>query len=126
MQSNSLSEIDGATVHSTVQIGRNDYQVMWKDDSFGLFRGNYEDLPFKYDFIDIDYENGLFYLLKDKKMGVFIHGSSYSIIEPKYGLISFHSKLRVSKKWTFALFSVKSNGQEGYIGENGVEFFNFD
>lgn len=120
-------KVVGATLHSSIEISYSQsYQVMWKDGSFGLYQGEKQLLPFNYDFIDIDYEHGFFYLLRDKKMGAYLPGTTYPRIEPKYGLINFYKKLQVNDKWLFVLFKVKKNGFDGYVGENGVEFFNFD
>lgn len=121
------NKIEGATVYSSIAIGDyRDFQVMWKDGSFGLYQESTQLLPFNYDFIDIDYEHGFFYLLGDKKMGVYLPGTTYPIIEPRYDLVRFYKKLPVNDKWLFVLFNVKMNGSNGYLGENGVEFFNFD
>lgn len=120
-------KIDGATLYSSIEIGYyQNYQVMWKDHSFGLYRGTSQLLQFSYDFIDIDYEHGFFYLLRDNRMGVYLPGTTYSTIEPKYDLLNFYKKLKVNENWVFVLFKAKMNGYDGYVGENGVEFFNFD
>lgn len=122
-----LSKIEGAKLYSSIQFGRSiSYQVMWKDGRYGLFHRNTELLPFNYDFIDIDYNNGLFYLIKDNKMGVYMPNTTYPIIESKYGVIGVEKKLKVHKRWQFIVFNTVVNGEKAYLGESGVEYFNFD
>ena len=122
-----IAAIDGAKMYSSIEIGRgNNYQVMWKDGAYGIYRERTQMLPFNYDFIDIDYENGFFFLLRNNKMGVYIPFTTYGAIQPKYDMLLVEQRLEVSKTWSFVLFKALQNGNEGYVGENGMEYFNFD
>lgn len=122
-----LEESDSATIYSSIEIGDYNYfQVMHKSSGFGLVEDTSTVLPFSFDYIDIDYDNGFFYLLLNKKMGAHIPFTPYSTIAPKYDLISLEKMMKVHSKWQFAIFNVKTNGQIGYVGENGVEYFNHD
>jgi hypothetical protein len=122
----SLLTFEDATLHSSIKLGDQRFQVMHKPSGFGLINEESEVLAFQYDFIDINFYDGLFYLLKDKKMGVHIPFTTYSTIEPKYDMISLYQLLTISDGWKFALFKVKVGTNEGYLGENGVEYFNFE
>lgn len=83
-------------------------------------------LPFEYDEISTPNGNTELMLRKGAKTGLKLLFTTYPIIEPKYQLIHRDRSLRVSRSWSFQIYSVELNGKTGYIGENGVEYFHFD
>lgn len=60
------------------------------------------------------------------KSGAIIYFTYYPPIACKYDSIDFFKQLEVTKEWGFGLYKVTLNGNFGYVGENGVEFFKFD
>jgi len=92
-------------------------------------------VPFIYDFICFnDYENSFSSriptyakLVKENKEGIKIFFTDYNVIEAKYDKIlnfNYPDKLNISNNWSFILFKIELNGQSGYVGENGLEYFN--
>lgn len=116
---------NGGIPYSTTRINRVDYAVFKKDGKFGLINlsNNSVVLENTYDFIDINYSNGYFFLIKDGKMGLKMMGTIYPAIEPKYDMISEYNSLRVNSRWSFVLYEVLLDGNKMYVGENGVEYF---
>lgn len=60
------------------------------------------------------------------KSGAVIYFTYYPPIACKYDSIDFFQQLEVTKEWAFGVYKVSLNGNIGYVGENGVEFFKFD
>jgi hypothetical protein len=84
-------------------------------------------LDFKYDEIIFDEYFSRADLYKNGKMGLKIIFTHYPTIAPKYDkLTTYERSLRVTKSWSFSYCKIKLNGQYGYVGENGVEYFDFD
>lgn len=83
-------------------------------------------LPFIYDEIVFTDTNTEAQLYLNGKEGRKIFFSHYPVIEPKYDSILPHEILRVNNNWNFGVFKVKIGNNEGYVGENGVEYFRFD
>ena len=65
-------------------------------------------------------------LIKDDKFGRKLFTCEYPIIQPKYDKLSVGGYLSVNSNWAFAYFKVEVNGNMGFVGENGVEYFNFE
>jgi len=83
-------------------------------------------LPVIYDNIEF-LKNGTQAKLElDGKVGRKLFLSHYPTLEPKYKELRNARSLRVTKRWSFALFTVIIDGQKGYIGENGVEYFDLE
>jgi len=83
---------------------------------------NYDDIAFS------DYNATYVKLIQDGKEGVKLIFSSYPIIEAKYDKIkNFDSphNITVNDHWSFMVFKVQLGEQDGYVGENGVEYFQF-
>lgn len=83
-------------------------------------------LPFIYDKIVFTDRSTEAQLYLNGKEGRKIFFSHYPVIEPKYDSILPHEMLRVNNNWNFGVFKVKIGNNEGYVGENGVEYFRFD
>ena len=92
---------------------------------FGIINEKGEQvLPFEYDLITQlkGYEKD-FELTKKNKKGAYSPFSSHSIISPKYDAISFAQELGVYQQWRFFVYKVMVNNKDGFVGENGVEYF---
>lgn len=115
-------------VYSTVDLGKNrKFEVIRNKGKFGLYDSHLKEyLPCAYDFIDIDYVNGAFYLFRDGKMGVKLVGTHYPTIEPEFDFITYYKSLPVSSRWSFWLFEATINGHKAFVGENGVKYYRFD
>ncbi len=59
------------------------------------------------------------------KSGAVTYFTYYPPIACKYDRIDFFKQLEVTQTWAFDLYKITINGKEGYVGENGVEYFNF-
>jgi|GEM_PF-7122970 len=59
------------------------------------------------------------------KSGAVTYFTYYPPIACKYDRIDFFKQLEVTKTWSFDLYKITINGKEGYVGENGAEYFNF-
>jgi hypothetical protein len=64
-----------------------------------------------------------FVLTKNGKKGFYIRNTIYPYIKPLYNDILVKEEIPVTRRWSFGLFKVQTDGGEGYVGENGVEFF---
>lgn len=80
-------------------------------------------VPIEFDKITADRYLEGFVLVKDGKKGFYVRNTAYPYIKPLYNEFIEKTKIPVSRKWSFELFKVKTDGGEGYVGENGVEFF---
>lgn len=85
-----------------------------------------EILSFQYDEIIMEERGTQAVLHKDGKKGIKLFLTHYPTIEPKYDSFEFARSLPVSSSWSFAVFKIELDGQIGYVGENGVEYFDFD
>ena len=78
-------------------------------------------LPFEYSDI---VENGNYHVLyKGSKMGFLILNTPYPHIDATFEEFYDYHAIPVNDYWSFGLFYVSRNGKDGYVGENGVEFF---
>ena len=78
-------------------------------------------LPFEYTEIFV---NGSYLILfKGSKKGFMILNTPYPFIPAVYDNFHDYHTIRVNDNWSFGLFLVEKDGREGYVGENGVEFF---
>ncbi len=81
--------------------------------------------------LEISYDNieiadwGIILIERNKRQGVFQRIlSTYPNIEPKYLNIEKYYEIPVNKNWVFTLYKAKlENGNEIYVGENGIEYF---
>jgi hypothetical protein len=87
-----------------------DLLAVRKGDAYGLITS----IPSFY--------NG-FEIRKGDKVGVFLPNTFYPAIQPKYDSVELATALRVTEGWSFLIFKVIKNGRTGYVGENGVEYF---
>lgn len=79
-------------------------------------------IPFQFD--RIHSLNGSFaYTTMKGKEGVWIFNTVYPPIRNLYDRIGFEDRLNVSRRWSFILFKVHKGEKWGYVGENGVEYF---
>lgn len=83
-------------------------------------------LPFIYDKIEFIEAYTQALLTKKGKVGRKLFFSSYPVIEPKYDFIERYHFFGINEHWQFEIFIVKIGNNEGYVGENGVEYFRFD
>lgn len=84
-------------------------------------------LPCIYD--DIEFFGGGRYahLHKKGKVGIKDFFGTYNTLEPKYESIGYDIlTITGNNSAKFNLYTVKVSGQNVYVGENGIEFFNFD
>jgi len=79
-------------------------------------------IPFEFDKI-VGLSPSFIYTTKQGKQGVWIFNTVYPPIKNSYDEIKFVIRFLVSSRWSFLVFKVRKNGQWGYVGENGVEFF---
>jgi hypothetical protein len=78
-------------------------------------------LPFEYTEIN---PNGSYLVLKKgSKTGFMILNTPYPFIPPVYDELHDYYSMPVKDNWSFGLFYITKNGKEGYVGENGMEFF---
>lgn len=90
---------------------------------FGIISEDDETLaPFKYNKIENTYW-GPFITSVKNKYGVLILNGTYPNIENRYDKIELVQMLPVNSNWYFALFKVRKQGKEGFVGENGIEYF---
>ncbi len=57
------------------------------------------------------------------KYGAAVPGSIYPKIKNRYEKISLSAVVDISENRVFSVFKVKLNGKDGYVGENGIEYF---
>lgn len=81
-----------------------------------------EIIPIQYDSI-YSLNRSSAYTMKEGKRGVWMFNTVYPPIQNKYDAITYARRLSVSKRWQFLVFKVRKNNQTGYVGENGVEYF---
>ena len=80
-------------------------------------------VPIEFDRISPDRNLGGFVLVKDGKKGFYLRNTIYPYIKPLYNEFTEKQEIPVRRKWSFGLFKVKTDGGEGFVGENGIEFF---
>lgn len=83
-------------------------------------------IPFEYDRVQFADPATEAYLVKNGLIGYKLMFSHHPTIEPRYEKFERAHQLPVSQSWVFALFRVEINGERAYVGENGVEYFNFE
>lgn len=111
----------------TIKYGFRVMMIVEKEGQMGLYNGKGEAiLPIQYDqvtFVETDTQVAIY---KHGKVGRKLLFSHYPTIEPRYDDLRLYHQLRVSPRWSFALFKVSINGQDGFVGENAVEYFDLD
>lgn len=71
------------------------------------------------------YRGVIFY--DEGRAGVKLFFTTYPMIKPKYDDISDWVKsLKVSESWSFGVYTVEYKGRSVFVGENGIEYFDFD
>lgn len=68
-------------------------------------------------------QENVFITTKEGKRGYFIASTIYPPIPAVYETIHFARSIPVHSGWSFVLLKVKKGGKWGFVGENGVEFF---
>jgi len=112
---------------TAAKYGFQQLYIAQKGDYQGVLNENGDIvLPFNYDKIGFSSDATQVWLTRDGKVGRKIFFTSYPIIEPKYDFLTPARNLRVSNTWTFALFRITLNEQKGFVGENSIEYFDFD
>lgn len=101
-------------------IGEKDGQMGMVDENGNVL------IPFEYDRVRFADPATEAYLVKDGLIGYKLMFSHHPTIEPRYEKFERAFQLPVSQTWVFALFRVEINGERAYVGENGVEYFNFN
>ncbi|CAM3272957.1 hypothetical protein FLLO111716_00105 [Flavobacterium longum] len=80
-------------------------------------------VPIAFDNIVPDKNLGGFILQQNGKKGFYVRNTSYPYIRPKYNSITERIQIPVKSSWSFGLFKVTTDSGEGFVGENGIEFF---
>ncbi len=81
-------------------------------------------IPFEYSMIGpLAGFASAFELQKENKKGVYLPTTYYPVIPPKYDAIEYATSMSVNANWSFVLYKVKLQGKDGYVGENGKEYF---
>ncbi|MBK8554746.1 MAG: WG repeat-containing protein [Lewinellaceae bacterium] len=78
-------------------------------------------LPMKYD--RVVFKNNLFITSKKGRKGCLFTNTIYPPIKPKYQELHYLYSIPVNSRWSFAILSVKKSGKWGFVGENGIEYF---
>lgn len=68
-------------------------------------------------------QENVFITIKEGKKGYFIASTIYPPIPAVYETIHFARSIPVHSSWSFVFLKVKKGGKWGFVGENGVEFF---
>lgn len=80
-------------------------------------------LPTDFDDV-INYNESVYIIKKNNKWGAKIFHTVYQYIPIKYKSINLARTIRINKHWSFNIFEVElENGEKGFVGENGVEYF---
>jgi WG containing repeat len=111
---NSKNEIQLPTEYDQLNIGRNDsnHIVTQKVGLKGCF--------IIYTWIDLFSPIDIY---ESSHTGFYTGYKHYSPIPPRYQDITFARYFRVHQNWSFNVFKVLKDNKQGYIGENGVEYF---
>lgn len=97
------------------------------DGQVGILNEKGEEiLPFQYDKITLEDSETQVILEKDGKLGRKLLFTIYPTIEPRYDKLYERARLRANAYWSFAVYYVELDGQKGYVGENGVEYFRWE
>ena len=81
-------------------------------------------IPFLYDeLIHASAWSSTFITRVGNKYGAAIPGGVYTTIKNQYEKLSLSNAIDAGKNRYFCIFKVKKNGMEGYVGENGIEYF---
>lgn len=109
------------------KYGFSSLSIVQKDNKLGVIDDNKKVvLPYEYDKLIFKENNTQIQLYKGGKQGRKILFTTYPTIEAKYDKLRFTKGIRVTKSWQFAVFRVKMGKQYGYVGENGIEYFDLD
>lgn len=108
------------------KYGFTSLSLIFKDGKYGVIDNNNKVvLAFEYDEVIFENGNTQARLVKNNKIGRKIFFTHYPTIPAKFYKLEVYNELKVSKSWSFAIFSAELNGNNCFVGENGVEYFNF-
>lgn len=94
-----------------------------KDNKYGVVNERGKTVfPFVYDGFGTA-DSGHIITKQKKKQGAITLMTIYPPIPCKYDKINFERPVKVTNKWYFGIYQVTLNGQTGYVGENGIEYF---
>ncbi|RAV97711.1 WG repeat-containing protein [Pseudochryseolinea flava] len=79
-------------------------------------------VPFQYDGLHT-LTPSFVYTINAGKTGVWIFNTVYPPIKCHYDSVKLETRLNVHSRWSFVIFRVKKGNTWGYVGENGVEYF---
>jgi hypothetical protein len=119
-----VAEVSVTLTYGEVKIDPNAPKITKKNGRSGVMSGRKVLVSHKYDTL-LDLQTNYVITGKDGKYGVWFIGRSYPAIKPTYEKIRFVYGLPVSVRRKFLIFEVQKNGKTGYLGENGVEYFQF-
>ena len=96
-----------------------------KGEKYGLLRRDGKEiLPVDYDKIEpYQYQNNILSIEKKRLKGIKILNTPYPEIPAKYETIQSIRRISVNAGWSFMVFQVTWEGNTGFVGENGVEYF---
>lgn len=116
---------EGKIAKRFIELNNQGYLIYEEVGKYGLMIYNYRKNILKpmYDSIDFDFKQNYFVLFNEGKQGVKLLGTIYPTIEPKYDKITLNKSIKVNWRWSFMVFEVELNGNKGYVGENGIEYF---
>lgn len=99
------------------------YIVASINDKYGIINEKEEVLlPFEYD--AIEEKDGFFQLKKDNKIGFCMLAGSYPVIQPAFDKFLGVYRIPGAYEQEFSLFHILSSGKAGFVGENGLRYFN--
>ncbi|MEL6942698.1 MAG: WG repeat-containing protein, partial [Bacteroidota bacterium] len=118
------------------QYNFTDLYITMKDGKIGMVNENGEVfIEHEYDEIEFSHYDYAVTLHKNGKVGIkqiLRETGNLFLLEPKYDDIKLAQTILFDRtpfgkdKRTFMVFEVELNGVKGYVGENGVEYFNFE
>jgi len=109
------------------KFGFTSLSIVRKDNKVGIVNELDEIIvPFVYDKIQFSHNYTEAQLFKDGKQGRKLFFTNYPLIEAKYDALKHYKYLSVNPRWRFGIFEIKIGDFVGYIGENGIEYFQLD
>jgi WG containing repeat len=104
---------------------RYERRIVKKDSKWGIITNEGKVIcDFQFDtFENYEHYESLAKVSINGKKGIYLYNSFYQIISCKYDSINIFKTIPVHSNWSFLVFKVKKGDLEGYVGENGVEYF---
>lgn len=99
-----------------------------KDDKFGILRRDGKIIvPIEYDSLEMENDRWrrFLFLEKDGKYGLKYMWEKDMIVKPQYDSIEYGPKIATRPRCVLFLFKVEKEGQYGFIGMDGIEYFKF-